>query len=96
MTSFGIIVLLVAAVQGIGRYIRQEYVEARTRTEVQHLWIRREFGERILLGLEFFVAADIIRSMVTPGFAELGQLAVIVAIRVALGYFLEREIHGFE
>jgi uncharacterized membrane protein len=56
---------------------------------------RRRLGRSILLGLEFLVAADIIRTVaVTPTFASVGVLAVIVIIRTFLSFSLELEITG--
>ena len=56
---------------------------------------RQLLGRSILLGLEFLVAADIIRTVaVTPTFASVGVLAVIVLIRTFLSFSLELEITG--
>jgi uncharacterized membrane protein len=56
---------------------------------------RRLLGRSILLGLEFLVAADIIRTVaVTPTFRSVGVLAVIVIIRTFLSFSLELEITG--
>ncbi len=56
---------------------------------------RRLLGRSILLGLEFLVAADIIRTVaVTPTFRSVGVLAVIVVIRTFLSFSLELEITG--
>jgi uncharacterized membrane protein len=56
---------------------------------------RRRLGRAILLGLEFLVAADIIRTVaVEPTFQSLGVLAVIVLIRTFLSFSLEVEING--
>jgi uncharacterized membrane protein len=56
---------------------------------------RRQIGRSILLGLEFLVAADIIRTVaVDPSFASVGVLAVIVLIRTFLSFSLELEITG--
>lgn len=56
---------------------------------------RRNLGRSILLGLEFLVAADIIRTVaVEPTFAGVGVLAVIVLIRTFLSFSLELEITG--
>ena len=56
---------------------------------------RRLLGRSILLGLEFLVAADIIRTVaVTPTFRSVGVLAVIVLIRTFLSFSLELEITG--
>jgi uncharacterized membrane protein len=56
---------------------------------------RRQIGRSILLGLEFLVAADIIRTVaVEPSFTSVGVLAGIVLIRTFLSFSLELEITG--
>ncbi|WP_433273596.1 DUF1622 domain-containing protein [Pseudonocardia xinjiangensis] len=56
---------------------------------------RRRLGRSILLGLEFLVAGDIIRTVaVSPTYASVGVLALIVAIRTFLSFSLELEITG--
>jgi uncharacterized membrane protein len=56
---------------------------------------RQQIGRSILLGLEFLVAADIIRTVaVAPTFTSVGVLAVIVLIRTFLSFSLELEITG--
>jgi uncharacterized membrane protein len=56
---------------------------------------RRGVGRSILLGLEFLVAADIIRTVaVSPTFQGVGILAIIVLIRTFLSFTLELEIDG--
>ncbi|MCP9488663.1 MAG: DUF1622 domain-containing protein [Solirubrobacteraceae bacterium MAG38_C4-C5] len=56
---------------------------------------RQGIGRAILLGLEFLVAADIIRTVaVDPTFAGAGVLAIIVFIRTFLSFALELEISG--
>jgi len=42
------------------------------------------FGVWLLLGLEFELAADIIRSAISPTWSEIGQLGAIAAIRTVL------------
>jgi uncharacterized membrane protein len=65
------------------------------RGEPVYRYYRRQIGRSVLLGLEFLVAADIIRTVaVDPSFAGLGVLAVIVAIRTFLSFSLELEISG--
>ncbi|MFJ8825433.1 DUF1622 domain-containing protein [Streptomyces sp. NPDC102467] len=54
--------------------------------------IRLGLGRFLVLGLEFQLAGDVLRTAVAPSFAEIGQLAAIAAIRTALNYFLGREI----
>ncbi|GAA4473046.1 hypothetical protein GCM10023094_06090 [Rhodococcus olei] len=56
---------------------------------------RSNLGRSILLGLEFLVAADIIKTVaVTPTFTSVGVLALIVLIRTFLSWSLQLEITG--
>jgi uncharacterized membrane protein len=54
------------------------------------VWTR--FSVWLLLGLEFELAADIIRTAISPSWTDIGQLASIAAIRTFLNYFLESDI----
>lgn len=52
-------------------------------------------GRVILLGLEFLLAGDIIRTVViSPTLEQVGVLTVIVLIRTFLSFTLELEIEG--
>ncbi len=56
---------------------------------------RHRLAHGILLGLEFLVAADIIRTVAVDfTFRNVGVLAIIVAIRTFLSFTLEVEING--
>jgi uncharacterized membrane protein len=56
---------------------------------------RQGVGRAILLGLEFLVAGDIIRTVaVSPTFRSAGVLALIVLIRTFLSMALELELQG--
>lgn len=56
---------------------------------------RRRVGRSILLGLEFLVAGDIVRTVaVAPTYSSVGVLALIVGIRTFLSFSLELEITG--
>jgi len=46
----------------------------------------------LLLGLEFALAADIVRSVISPSWNDIGQLAAIALIRTFLNFFLERDL----
>jgi uncharacterized membrane protein len=67
----------------------------RRRGEAAYRPYRQQLGRSILLGLEFLVAGDIIRTVaITPTFTSVGVLAVIVLIRTFLSFSLELEITG--
>jgi len=56
---------------------------------------RQRVGKAILLGLEFLVAADIVRTVaVSPSFRGVGVLGVIVLVRTFLSFTLEVELEG--
>jgi uncharacterized membrane protein len=56
---------------------------------------RQSLGRAILLGLEFLVAGDIIRTVaISPSFTSVGVLAIIVLIRTFLSATLTVEIEG--
>jgi uncharacterized membrane protein len=58
--------------------------------------IWRRFGVWLLLGLEFALAADIIGSVVSPTWQDIGELGAIAVIRTFLNYFLEKDLEGAE
>jgi|SRR5688572_8096751 uncharacterized membrane protein len=50
------------------------------------------FGSWLLGALQFALAADIVRSAISPTWEQIGQLAAIAAIRTFLSYFLEKDL----
>ncbi len=77
----------------IEAFVRLLGIMARPRTshgERKLVW--RRFGVWLLLGLEFELAADIIGSIVSPTWADIGQLGAIAVIRTFLNYFLEQDL----
>jgi uncharacterized membrane protein len=66
---------------------------AATHGERKAVWIR--FGVWLLLGLEFELASDIIRTVISPTWIDLGQLGAIAVIRTFLNYFLEKDIEKY-
>ena len=54
--------------------------------------IRLDFTTKIVLALEFFIAADLIKSILQPTLNDVIVLAVIVAIRTVVGYSLNTEL----
>lgn len=57
-------------------------------------YIRLQFGNSVILGLEFMVGADIVGSLVKPDYYNLGLLAILVLIRTILSYFLNLELEA--
>jgi len=87
--SAGVGVIFVGAVVAFVRFV---VIGLRHRNPDVFVPVRLVLGRFLALGLEFQLAADILRTAVAPSFRELGQLAAVATIRTALNFFLGREI----
>jgi len=92
-----VIAVLVIACGGISAIAG--LISRLTSKTAQPLTRRKEvfvnLGVWLLLGLEFELGADIIRSAISPTWEELGQLGAIALIRTFLNYFLEKDIEKY-
>ncbi|TRW84886.1 DUF1622 domain-containing protein [Mycolicibacterium sp. 018/SC-01/001] len=84
----GAVVIMIGALVAIVKF-----VAALGRRDInQFSSVRLSLARFLVLGLEFQLAADVLRTAISPSFAEIGKLAAIAAIRTLLNYFLNREI----
>lgn len=77
-------------------------IEALSRTLPSVLFRRESFGRKrlawllfarwLVLALEFELAADILRTAISPSWDAIGQLGAIAVIRTFLSYFLSRDM----
>jgi uncharacterized membrane protein len=89
----GVGVLVVGAVLALIWYGRD--LERRRPVGIAFSGLRKNLGNTILLGLEFLVAADIIRTVaVETTFQNVVTLGLIVLIRTFLSWSLDVEIEG--
>ncbi|MCD4840985.1 MAG: DUF1622 domain-containing protein [Methanosarcinales archaeon] len=58
--------------------------------------IRRDFTHKIVFGLDFLIAGDILQTIIAPSQEEIILLGAIVGIRTILGYFLGKEVNEFD
>ena len=58
--------------------------------------VRLDFTPKLLIGLEFFIAGDLIKSIIEPNLNQVIILAIIVSIRTVVGFSLGREIKELE
>ena len=89
------IIIALAALQAMMRIVPVFFYKADPTSnphELQTEQIRLTLGRWLALALEFELGADILRTAITPTWAEIGQLASIAAIRTLLNYFLQKEI----
>ena len=86
----GVIVIVVGLIVALLKYLL-----AGGRSADPFRQLRQDLGRGILLGLEFLVAADIIRTVaVTPTLQSVGVLGLIVVIRTFLSMALQVEVEG--
>lgn len=87
----GVLVIAGGAVVAAGRLA----ASASTVGSMNVRRFRQDFGGAIVLGLEFLVAGDIIRTVaVAPTLENVTVLAIIVVIRTVLSMALQVEIEG--
>lgn len=87
----GVLVIAGGAVVAAGRMA----ASASTGKAMDVRRFRQGFGAAIVLGLEFLVAGDIIRTVaVAPTLENVTVLAIIVVIRTVLSMALQVEIEG--
>jgi uncharacterized membrane protein len=87
----GVMVIVIGALLAALRFLlgKQGAIESPYR------YFRQNIGRSILLGLEFLVAGDIIRTVVVaPTFDNVVILGLIVIIRTFLSFSLQLEIEG--
>src|SRR5918995_1553447 len=71
------------------------FAAAQAKDQNRYHQYRLDLGRGILLGLEFLVAGDIIRTVaVDPNLENVAVLAVIVAVRTFLSLSLQVELEG--
>lgn len=58
--------------------------------------LRSVFGMYLLLGLEFLIASDILKTVLEPTMTELIILGGVVVVRTVLSVFLNKEIKQLE
>jgi uncharacterized membrane protein len=89
----GIFIVLWGVIVGLVEFIRAQIAHLGRKRKLLPLEkIRIDLGRYLLLGLEFLIAADIIRTIVKPSLEEVAVLVAIVAIRTVISYFLNKEI----
>ncbi|MFD4352032.1 DUF1622 domain-containing protein [Nocardia sp. NPDC058518] len=93
LDAAGVAAIVIGGSVGTIRFLRQ--LSRHQEFDLAYRAYRRGLGRAILLGLEFLVAADIIRTVaISPTFTSVGVLALIVLVRTFLSYSLELELTG--
>ena len=72
------------AVQYIGGFFRH--------SPLHRTALRMRLGQSMVMGLEFQVAADILKTALSPTWNDILLLAALIGLRTVLNYLLEREL----
>jgi uncharacterized membrane protein len=86
----GIAIVAIGALEALVGTMRTIVPSPNLHSRKKEVW--RRFGTWLLLGLEFELAADIVRSAIAPTWIEIGELGAIAVIRTFLNYFLEKDL----
>ena len=90
----GIAILIFAALKFIAHFVGFEIKRLHGLECVEGIRdLRLQLGSYILLSLEFIIISDIIQSAISRNLDDILSLGVIVIIRVALSFFLGRELN---
>jgi uncharacterized membrane protein len=87
------VIISFGAAEAIYAATKVLFAPAATTGQRKEIWLR--FAIWLLLGLEFELAADIIRTAIAPTWNDIGQLAAIGVIRTFLNYFLEKDLDKY-
>ena len=86
-------IISVGAIKALSRLVKPAFSREDMLDVKKRVWLR--FAMRLMLGLEFELAADVLRSAISPKWSDIGQLGAIAGIRTFLNYFLEKDIDKY-
>ncbi|MDO9539028.1 MAG: DUF1622 domain-containing protein [Methanocalculus sp.] len=84
----GALLIIFGGVRAIIGVLRLEVIHQKS---VTYNSIRRDFTNKLIFGLEFIIAADLLSTVLAPSIEDVLFLGAIVAIRTVLSYFLSKE-----
>jgi len=85
----GAAVIMIGVIRTVVNHLR-----SRLRLDLSRLHeLRLMVVESLMMGLEFQVAADVLRTAISPSKEQILVLAALIGLRIVLGFVLERELH---
>ena len=91
LNIIGALIIILGVVIALLEFIKKE-ITGRSEAMQLNEAIRIRMGSYLVLALEFFIAGDIIKTIITPTWESLGILGAIVVIRTVLSYFLTKDL----
>ncbi len=97
LTGLGVLVIVWGVVCAAIRLVGMEIKVLRGKEYKRDAaLIRQHLGYYLLLGLEFLIAVDVIETLMSPEWKELGVLAVLVVLRTVMSFSLNQELKESE
>lgn len=90
LEAIGVLLVIYGSLLAVLGLIKIELKHKKKFHPYEH--IKRVFIQKMIFGLDFFVAADLLR-LVNPTMERVITIGAIVVIRTILSYSLSREIH---
>ncbi|MDD5120276.1 MAG: DUF1622 domain-containing protein [Candidatus Omnitrophica bacterium] len=87
LNIMGALIIIWGVCIALFEFIKNETGD-RSKTTQLNETMRIRLGGYLVLALEFFIAGDIIKTIITPTWESLGILGAIIVIRTVLSYFL--------
>lgn len=94
MSCIGVGVIVLGAFAAVIGFLMGIFRGSTTASVQKVNLMRMSMGRSIVLGLEFIVAADVVKTVITPDYYALGILASLTVIRTILSYFINLEIQS--
>ncbi|MFA5117507.1 MAG: DUF1622 domain-containing protein [Candidatus Omnitrophota bacterium] len=91
LTLVGALITIWGILISLFDFLRKEIFNHKQSVQLNDT-IRIKLGSYLVLALEFFIASDIVKTIITPTWQSLGILGAIVIIRTILSYFLTKDI----
>lgn len=90
LEAVSVLIVAVGVAQMLWRLLESFLDRAQALARRRAAWLT--LARWLVLSLEVMLAADIVRSTISPSWDDIGQLAAVAVIRTFLNYFLERDI----
>ena len=91
LNIIGALITIWGTIIALFEFLKKEIFNRSEATQLNEA-IRIRLGSYLVLALEFFIAGDIVKTIITPTWQSLGILGVIVVIRTVLSYFLTKDL----
>lgn len=93
MDAGSALLIAAGAIQALFRVFTAPLGMRHSSRDKKGVWMH--FGMWLLLGLEFELGADVVKTAIAPTWSDIGQLGAVAVIRVFLNYFLTKDMERY-